>query len=208
MSDLHTRWPLGDGIGFVSLIEHMGNDLTVVNAARVSYGKRSETLTAKDEKLIGYLMRHSHGTPFEHVVFSFRVRAPLFVVQQWERHRIASVNEESGRYIELRPDFYIKDDDRWAAERRINASMAFELYERMLADGVAKEDARTVLPASLYKEFWWSVNARSLMNFLALRNSDHAQLEIRKYAEAIELIFTEITPGIQKAFFLNGRKAP
>ena len=108
MSDaIITSYPMGDGLGFIELIDHMGTDLTIVNAARVSYSKRSEVMDLKAIKLIDYLMRNEHGSPFEHVVFQFRVRAPLYVVQQWERHRIASYNEESGRYIELRTDFAI-----------------------------------------------------------------------------------------------------
>src|ERR1700727_959239 len=103
--------PLSDDISSLELIQVMGDDLSVVNAARVSFGKRSEKMTVKDEKLIGYLMRNQHGTPFEHVAFQFRVRAPLFVVHQWERHRMASYNEESGRYIELRPDYYTPKGD-------------------------------------------------------------------------------------------------
>jgi thymidylate synthase (FAD) len=454
--------PLDDGISSLELIDQMGGDLSVVNAARVSYGKRSEVVTEKDQKLISYLMRNQHGTPFEHVTFQFRVRAPLFVVHQWERHRMAclpasaliatqqprgtvyqkpigkmyedwkngiqthngstpyraklpgnqhpllrtlnletdlvetahavdiyeagvkpvirvelasghvlhctrehliwtsegweqagnlteaalvartghvvrgeplgipsrlregiqfwaaerkheliqpvdlcylceekfayedldldhvvpvaedlaralditnlkpackqchrgktnseqalsrrrrqvlgaryervvstapageemtydiampapwhnfiadgivvhnSYNEESGRYIELRPDFYIKKD-QWQHLRADSARRAFTQYQQMIAEGCSKEDARTVLPASLYKEFWWTVNARSLMNFIELRADDHAQWEIRRYAEVLEEIFKHFCPNLQKAFFLNGRKAP
>jgi thymidylate synthase (FAD) len=147
------------------------------------------------------------NTPFEHVVFQFRVRAPLFVVHQWERHRISSFNEESARYVEMRPDFYIKKD-QWQHLRADSARRAFTQYQQMIAEGCTKEDARTVLPASLYKEFWWTVNARSLMNFIELRADEHAQWEIRRYAEVQEEIFSEVTPGLQAAFFLNGRKAP
>ena len=202
-----TIWPLRDSIGFVSLIRTMGDDLTVVNAARVSYGKQSVQMTVKEEKLIQYLMEHKHGTPFEHVVYQFRVRAPLFVVHQWERHRMASYNEESGRYIELRDDCYIpKTELADVYEDAYREAIA--TYHALLDAGEAKERARLVLPSALYKEFWWTVNARSLMNFLSLRNESHAQEEIRKYAEALEHIFAQRTPKIQRAFADNGRIAP
>jgi thymidylate synthase (FAD) len=199
--------PLGDGISSLELLDQMGGDLSVVNAARVSFGKRSEEFTDKDAKLIRYLINHKHGTPFEHVTFQFRVRAPLFVVHQWERHRVASYNEESGRYIELRPDFYIKPG-QWADRDRDDAAIAYDRYQAKLADGVPKEDARMQLPVSLYKEFWWTVNARSLMNFIELRADSHAQWEIRRYAEALEDIFSRVCPHMAFAFCDNGRKAP
>lgn len=207
--------PLGDDVSSVELIDMLGSDLSVVNAARVSYAKRSEIMAVKDDKLINYLMKHKHGTPFEHVVFQFRVRAPLFVVHQWERHRMASYNEESGRYIELRPDFYTPtaeahNDVPKGAELRMRDHWGdcFELYQELLEDGMSKEHARLVLPVSLYKEFWFTVNARSLMNFLELRNDDHAQWEIRQYAQALEEIFKKQTPAIAAAFTANGRIAP
>jgi thymidylate synthase (FAD) len=206
--DKDTHFPLNDALGFVALIDHLGNDLSVVNAARVSYGKRSEQFTEKDAKLIAYLMRNRHGTPFEHIVYQFRVRAPLFVVAQWQRHRMGSYNEESGRYVELRPDFYVpRDVGRPAIMESANAE-AYATYEALLAEGELFEDARMVLPQSIYKEFWWTVNARSLMNFLMTRNEAHAQKEIRAYAEALEKMFNEVTPHVAKAFVDNGRVAP
>jgi thymidylate synthase (FAD) len=199
--------PLKDGLSAVELIDSMGSDLTVVNAARVSYAKRSDMMALKDEKLINYLAKHRHGTPFEHVTFQFRVRAPLFVVHQWERHRISSFNEESGRYIELRGDFYVKQD-AWAIDRDIHNKMSWSVYKRLLEAGCPKEDARTVLPTSLYKEYWWTVNARSLMNFLMVRNHEDAQEEIVLYAQALEEYFKDTTPVVYKAFTDNGRVAP
>jgi thymidylate synthase (FAD) len=212
-----THYPLADGIGYISLITHMGNDLSVVNAARVSYGKTSEQFTDKDAGLVRYLITHQHGTPFEHITFQFRVRAPLFVVHQWERHRMASYNEESGRYIELRDDFYTPREDRVdlgvngensIALMRSHWRESFRLYQEFRSRGMSNELARIVLPSSLYKEFWWTVNARSLMNFLELRTDEHAQEEIRKYANAIENIFGVITPHTHLAFCDNGRIAP
>ena len=205
-----TLSPLGDGFSAVELVSYMGDDLTVVNAARVSYAKRSDLFTEKGQRLIEYLMRNKHGTPFEHVIYTFRVRAPLFVVHQWERHRVASYNEESGRYIELRGDFYVPDDAPNAAigEYAAAAQEEFARYRRLLELGEPKERARMVLTAQLYKEFWFTVNARSLMNFLELSNDEHAQWEIRQYAIAIEKLFTDVTPAIAAAFAANGRVAP
>jgi thymidylate synthase (FAD) len=199
--------PLGDHKSALELLGYVGSDLTVVNAARVSYAKESAEFSDQDARLIRYLMRNKHGTPFEHVVYQFRVRAPLFVVHQWERHRMASYNEESGRYVELRGDFYIAEDT-WAAEERRYTAAAFAFYRHMLANGAEKERARSVLPSSLYKEFWWTVNARSLMNFLELRTDEHAQREIRLYAQALEEMFAANTPALAAAFRENGRIAP
>ena len=133
-----------DDIGFVELVNHMGDDLTPVNAARVSYAKESKEFTEKDAKLIRYLLRESHGSPFEHCVFQFRVKAPLFVVRQWERHRIASYNEQSGRYVEMEPEFYCPDP-----VIKYVSKEAYRVYRELLADH-KKEYARMVLPLNLY----------------------------------------------------------
>lgn len=209
--------PLGDGISSVELVNSMGSDLSIVNAARVSYGKRSNNWTEKDERLVRYLITHKHGTPFEHITYQFRVRAPLFVVHQWERHRMASYNEESGRYIELRDDFYTPSLTREdlgtdaalsLSNMRDHWRHSFGLYKTLIGRGMSNELARTVLPVSLYKEFWWTVNARSLMNFLELRTDEHAQWEIRQFALAIEQVFSKVTPATHKAWVANGRIAP
>ena len=196
-------YPLKDGIGFVELLDVMGNDLTAVNAARVSYGKTSEQLTDKDIKLIHYLMKHRHGTPFEHATLSFRVKAPLFVVHQWQRHRMASYNEESGRYIELQPEFYTPSNRDKAV-----ADYCYQAYQLKLKEGYSKEDARLVLPVSLYKTFWFTINTRGLMNFLSLRNSFEAQHEIREYAKAVEALWIDVMPETHQAFIDNNRVAP
>lgn len=205
-----TTDPLGDGISSLELLDKMGNDLTIVNAARVSYAKRSEILAVKDSKLIAYLLKNDHGSPFEHVVFQFRVRAPLVVVAQWERHRMASYNEESGRYIELRDDFYIPRDgeEQFNDVYETNRANAWGDYQELLSRGETKERARMVLGTNLYKEFWWTVNARSLMNFLRLRNDDHAQWEIRRYAQELEKLFEQVLPNTYDSFISYGRKAP
>jgi thymidylate synthase (FAD) len=200
-------YPLKDGKGFVELLDSMGNDLTAVNAARVSYNKESAVLDDKAKKLINYLMKNKHGTPFEHNSFTFRIKAPLFVVQQWERHRMASYNEESGRYIEMRPEFYCPagPSQEYYTEK---AESDYGYYRVLLSRGETKERARIVLPLSLYKSFWFTCNARSLMNFLSLRNDDHAQSEIRAYARDIEEIFREVMPETWLAWINNGRRAP
>ena len=195
--------PLKDGISEVELINHMGNDLTVVNAARVSYSKESKEMTPKDAKLIRYLMRNKHGSPFEHVYFTFRVKAPLYVVHQWQRHRMASYNEESGRYIQMQPEFYCPDKGSEEA-----AAHAYDIYVAKMAGGESKESARKVLPTSLYKGFWFTVNSRSLMNFLMTRNDEHAQWEIRQYAKALESSFGAVMPTTCTAFEELGRVAP
>lgn len=209
MSDaIITSYPMNDDLGFIELIDHMGSDLTIVNAARVSYSKRSEVMDLKAMKLIDYLMRNEHGSPFEHVVFQFRVRAPLYVVQQWERHRIASYNEESGRYIELRTDFAIPLGAGHETIYKDAYAVAAATYQWLLEHGETKERARAVLPLALYKEFYVTMNARATMNFLHLRNDPHAQDDIRAYAEAMEEMFSSVLVFTGESFNRHGRKVP
>lgn len=217
--------------GFVRLDAAMADDLSVINAARVSFGTRKEAMDERDEGLIGFLMRERHGTPFEHNAFRFHVRCPIFVMREWIRHRIGSFNELSGRYAKIDEAFYVPavedvrtqvgkpgaytfepvggdvaDRTRAAIESSYRASYA--AYEAMLADGVAREVARTVLPVGVMTEFYWTVNARSVMNFLSLRNQEHAQREIRRYAEAVEALFETRMPATHRAFVAHGRSAP
>jgi thymidylate synthase (FAD) len=210
--------------GQVRLIDSMGNDLSVVRAARVSTGSRPEDASKgeeRDAKLIRYLLKHDHGTPFEHNAFTFYVKAPVFVERQWLRHRIGSFNEISGRYTEYEPEFYVPDRARAQAKRNKQGSVpaedgeldaaldeavrstvdhAFGRYQALLERGVARELARIVLPMNLYTEWYWTVNARSLMNFLALRTQEDAQLEIREYARAVETIWSERMPVTHAAW--------
>ncbi len=218
-------------LGFVRLDAVMADDLSVVNAARVSFGARVDTMDDRNAGLVRFLMRERHGTPFEHNFFRFHIKAPLFVTREWQRHRVGSFNERSGRYSELPDEFYVPaaGDVRTqvgkpgaytfeplagaAAEsvrEGIAASYAesYRRYQELLAAGVAKEVARSVLPVGLYTEFYWSVNARSLMNFLSLRNAPTAQLEIRVYAEAAERHFEHAMPVTHAAFVAQGRTAP
>lgn len=205
--------------GAVTLLNFMGGDDAVVAAARVSNGIRYNEASKgieKDTRLINFLIKHRHGTPFEHSVFQFYVKAPLFVVREWQRHRIASYNEISGRYVEFEPEFYIPEfgripassnkqgsiqpdfDHEWnqlvTKEIRIASDNAFAFYKDILKKNVAKEMARMVLPLNLYTEFYFTINTRSLMNFLSLRGAEDAQWEIRQYAETIKTMFKEKMP--------------
>jgi thymidylate synthase (FAD) len=216
--------------GFVALDGALATDLAVVNGARVSFNQESDEMTDRDAGLIRFLMRERHGSPFEHGYFRFLVKAPLFVVREHHRHRAGhSYNEWSGRYSKMDAEFYVPDfvrtqvgkpgaysfepvDDetREAARREIeeNAARAFEVYERLLDDGVAKEIARTVLPLSTYTKYYWSCNPRSLMHFCALRNHEAAQYEIRQYAEAAESFLERLMPVTHAAFMAAERVAP
>ena len=216
--------------GFLALDGAFASDLAVVNAARVSFNIASEEMSERDEGLIRFLMRERHGTPFEHGYFRFLVKAPLFVVREHHRHRAGhSYNEWSGRYSKLEAEFYVPDnvrtqvgkpgaytfepvepDVRDATREEIEAAAeaAFASYERMLDLGVAKEVARTVLPLAMYTKYFWSCNPRSLMHFCSLRNSEHAQFEIREYARAAESFLERLMPVTHAAFIANGRSAP
>lgn len=206
--------------GFVRFIEMLGDDMSAVQAARVSYGK-GLTNIKRDRKLLFYLIEHDHHTPFEHIVFKFHVKTPIFVMRQWIRHRISSVNERSGRYTEFNEEWYIPEkirtDDNinlqgsnFSSDEKLNSDgvkkieesieRSFEEYRKLREMGVAKELARIVLPVSMYTEFYWTLNVRSLMNFLNLRADGHAQFEIREYAKAIAKIFEEKCPNTYEAF--------
>lgn len=219
--------------GSIELIDSMASDLQVVAAARVSNGALFETASKgeeKDFKLISYLMKHRHGTPFEHSVFTFYIDCPLFVAREWHRHRIASYNEVSRRYTDSEPKFYFPDrmriqdpvNKQGSITLESNAPLSFdtifsikvhvmksvELYNDMLKAGIAREMARIVLPQNMYTQFYFTVNSRSLMNFIELRNSKEAQLEIQQYAQVLETFFAQKMPLTWKAFIENDRKAP
>lgn len=216
--------------GFVRLDGAMADDLSVANAARVSFAKRVEVMSQADEGLIRFLMRERHGTPFEHNAFRFHVKAPIFVAREWFRHRIGSFNEWSGRYSKLEAEFYIPLVQHIRSQVGKPGSYTFEAlpenaedvqeiidesvysswdkYEKLLDMGVAKEQARIVLPVGIYTQFYWTVNARSLMNFLSLRNAEAAQFEIREYAIVIEDMFRQKMPITAEAFVQNERRAP
>ncbi|WP_448517573.1 FAD-dependent thymidylate synthase [Pseudothermotoga sp.] len=189
--------------GFVELIDHMGDDTSVVRAARICHASQPGD-EERDRQLIEFLMKNRHETPFEHVTFTFHVKCPIFVARQWMRHRIASYNELSGRYSEYEDEFYVPGRDR-LDEKSIEKiektyKSAYEAYQELIASGVRREIARMVLPVALYTQFIWTVNARSLMNFLSLRADSHAQWEMQQYALAVAQIFKSICPKSYEAF--------
>lgn len=247
--------------GFVRLDAAMADDLSVVNAARVSFAKRSaldvryetvgdecycedsteacdcfdlvkvESLNDFDSGLIRYLLTHKHGTPFEHNAFRFHVKCPIFVAREWMRHRIGSFNEVSTRYVEMEPDFYVPKEE--AIRRQIGKPGhyvmepfpqdeahgidacfqqayrdAYAMYQNMLSWGVAKELARNVLPLGLMTQFIWTVNLRSLLNFLSLRTHPTALLEIRQEAEEVERLARTVVPVAMTAWGEHGRLSP
>jgi thymidylate synthase (FAD) len=225
----HSHIPVLDK-GSLTLDAALASDLDVVNGARVSFNEASQELTERDEGLIRFLMRERHGSPFEHGYFRFIVKAPLFVVREHHRHRAGhSYNEWSGRYSQMKPEFYVPDfvrtqvgkpgayrfepvDEATRATARAEiegqARAAFDAYERMLEQGVAKEVARAVLPLTTYTRYLWSCNPRSLMHFCSLRNHEAAQFEIRQYAAAAEDFLQSLMPVTHAAFLANGRVAP
>lgn len=227
----------------VELVKQSASDQDIAFAARVStQGERSLGYPETDEKklsgLIGFLMRDRHGSPFEHSVFTFYVKAPIFVWREHMRHRIASYNEESGRYRVLQPEFYIPDAERnllqigkpgaytfesGTSEQRAitlvnyrhSCEEAYKRYDEMIRHGIAKEVARGVLPLTIYSSAYVTINARSLMNFLSLRQNvegqrfpSYPQREIEMVAEKYEKFFKELMPLTYKAFVENGRVAP
>jgi thymidylate synthase (FAD) len=184
-----------------------------------------------DNGLIRFLMRERHGTPFEHNSFRFHVRCPIFVAREWFRHRIGSFNEFSMRYAKATDDFYVpaaedvrtqvgkpgaytfESVDPTVAETTREAiesvyEAAYATYEKLIDAGIAREVARIVLPVGAYTEFFWTVNARALMNFVSLRAAETAQREIRSYADAVESFLAEKMPVTYEAFVANNRTAP
>jgi thymidylate synthase (FAD) len=217
--------------GFVRLDAAMAGDLSVVNSARVSFGRRKEEMDESDEGLIRFLMRDRHGTPFEHNAFRFHIRAPIFVVREWMRHRVGSFNEFSMRYAKATDDFYVPAPEDVRSQVGKPGAYTFETvepelaestretlesvyrtayaaYEELVEAGIAREIARCALPVGAYTEFFWTVNARALMNFVSLRAAETAQREIRRYAEAVESFLAEKMPVTYEAFVANDRTAP
>ena len=222
---LYTAKPVLDH-GFVRVIDYMGDDAAICQAARVSYGKGTKSVQ-NDEGLIRYLMRHWHSTPFEMCELKLHVKLPVFVARQWIRHRTANVNEYSARYSILDREFYIPAPDQMAAQSVINnqgrgealqgeeaarvldilkgdSMRAYDHYEEMISQdgqqGLARELARMNLPANIYTQWYWKVDLHNLFHFLRLRADSHAQYEIRVYAEAICDIVADWVPAAYKAF--------
>ncbi len=210
--------------GLVRLVDHMGSDLSIVRAARVSYDAdwRAGDDEGKDAKLISYLMKNRHTSPFESVSFTFEIKAPIFVLRQWHRHRTWAYNEVSARYSELPEEFYVPAVEQITTQSSSNKQMrtddqhcqadlwrgaiiaagadAFGLYQDMLADGVPRELARSVLPVGTYSHMFATVDLHNLMHFLKLRLHSHSQYEIRVYAEAMLKLIEPIVPVSVAAF--------
>ncbi len=183
--------------GFVHLVEHMGGDAAVIRNARRCWRSESKSEEDADRKLLRHLIKKGHKTPFEAMVFTFDVKAPLFVARQWFRHRIASYNEESLRYCVANREYYIPEDlegellEAWVQQNEA----AFDFYYELVNTyKMRREKARSVLPVGIYTNFYWTVNGSSLMNFLMLRTAPDAQYEIRMYAEAILELVKEVAP--------------
>jgi thymidylate synthase (FAD) len=208
--------------GFVALVDYMGNDAAIVQAARVSYG--SGTKSVRDDRgLIRYLMRHRHTTPFEMVEFKFLVRLPIFVARQWVRHRTASLNEASYRYSIAPDEFEVPLPEevrhqsvtnrqgrggalpeevvaRFRSDLEAVARDAYAAYRRALDAGVARETARLLLPVAYYTQWYWKTNLWNLLHFLSLRLDPHAQEEIRFYAAELARIGRLVCPVAFEAF--------
>ncbi len=197
--------------GFVILEEVMGGDDTIVRCARVSTGASGDP--EKDRKLIHYLMEHDHATPFESVVFRFHIKCPLFVARQWFRHRIASYNEYSLRYRSAIEDYYVPSEvltDEELDEYKKVMDRSLEYYKSVIERSRSlptmperrrvREVARGVLGTAFYTEFFWTINFRSLMNFLRLRLDEGAQYEIRQYAKVIKEMVAPHLPWAMEAF--------
>ncbi len=212
--------------GFVRVIDYMGDDAAICQAARVSYGKGTRSVS-DDRGLIRYLMRHWHSTPFEMCEIKLHVKLPLFVARQWIRHRTANVNEYSARYSILDREFYLPAREHLAAQSTVNnqgrgallgdeeaarvleilksdAARCYDHYEEMISDegkqGLARELARMNLPANIYTQWYWKVDLHNLFHFLRLRADAHAQYEIRAYAETIARIVADWVPAAWGAF--------
>lgn len=210
--------------GFVRLVDYMGGDNAIVQAARVSYGAGTKSVS-KDRELIRYLMRNRHTSPFEMVEFKFHVKLPIFVARQWIRHRTANVNEYSGRYSVMKNEFYLPEASRLAMQSKTNMqgseenstfsgedaeiilagmedaqSKAYREYDALIESGLTRELARINLPLSTYTEWYWKIDLHNLLHFLRLRLDYHAQKEIAVYGEAIADIVKAVCPLTYEAF--------
>lgn len=224
----------GDSIGKVEYVQHMGDDLTIVNAARVSFGKEKNELDNRDKKLIKYLINHQHTSTLEHNVVTFRFTVPLFVRAQHHRHRTWSYNEISRRYTEINLNFYEPKTFRTQHKSNRQASnldtidpviwpdladpdygttasnairnhhqRSIQLFNKLLKEGVCREQARGVLPQNMYTEYYGSVNLNNLIKFISLRTHDGAQWEIQKVAIACHDIASELWPHAMSHFKLE-----
>lgn len=209
--------------GFVRLVDYLGGDTRIVQAARVSYGDGTKTVR-EDAALIDYLLRNRHTSPFEQVILTFHVKMPIFVARQWIRHRTARLNEISGRYSVMRDEFYVPGESEVRFQSRrdrqgrsaetvpeelrgrviellaADQSETYSHYEALLEDGIARELARINLPLSLYTEMYWQIDLNNLFHFLRLRMDWHAQYEIRAYGDAMAAAARAVAPMAYAAF--------
>ena len=208
--------------GFVRLVDSMGGDDAIVQAARVSYGKGTSKVS-QDRGLIRYLMRHRHTTPFEMVEFKFHCKMPIFVARQWVRHRTANINEYSLRYSEARDEFYYPDPENIQFQSALNkqgrmgevpaelkqkvqdyfkeiSERSFAIYSELNEAGVARELARSILPVNLYTEWYWKNDLHNLLHFIGLRSDSHAQYEIRVFSDAMAEAVKAVAPFAWEAY--------
>ncbi|HBM17037.1 MAG TPA: FAD-dependent thymidylate synthase [Lentisphaeria bacterium] len=208
---------LGDQ-GWIGLIDMMGTEATIVNAARVSFGKIKQTMDDKDIELLKYLIENKHTSPLEHIVFTFSVHCPLFVRGQWHRHRTWSYNEISRRYTDFDLTFYVPSQLREQSKSNRQASVegssikdselkaqidkhnkgSLDFYNYLISKGVCREQARGVLPQNMMVTFWATVDLSNLLHFLELRDHSHAQWEIREYGKAIKELIAPYLPNLAK----------
>ena len=214
--------------GFIEVVDSLGNDLTVVNSARVSFGKRKKYWDKSDARLVRYLAKHKHYSPFRHLQVQFHIKAPEFVMRQWYKHVVGiettsnsstkdhAWNEISGRYVEYdefyEPTIYRKqsEDNKQASEGQFEGddikdveghwtrahNMSLTAYENLINAGMAKEQARCILPLTLYTEVYWTASFQAIMNFIELRNEKTAQIEIQEYAKALLELMNDTFPKI------------
>jgi len=210
--------------GFIRLVDYMGGDARIVQAARVSYGKGTKT-KREDRGLINYLMRNQHTSPFEQVILTFHCKMPLFVARQWVRHRTARLNEISGRYSVMENEFYVPDTNQIRYQSKDNKQgrnqedevpielqqkvldiikkghqRSYEEYQKMLDENIARELSRINLPLSLYTQWYWQIDLHNLFHFLKLRMDEHAQWEIRQYAKVMSEMTQKVAPMAFEAF--------
>ena len=206
--------------GFIRVVDYMGDDAAIVQAARVSYGTGTKTVS-EDAGLINYLMRHKHTTPFEMCEIKLHVKLPIFVARQWIRHRTGSFNEYSARYSILDNEFYVPTKENLGVQSstnkqgrenvlrraetlaeniKVHSEDCYDMYRALLENKVVRELARMVLPVNCYSQWYWKVNLKNLLDFLNLRTDPHAQYEIRVYAEEIEKILSQWLPITYSAY--------
>ncbi|THB62571.1 MAG: FAD-dependent thymidylate synthase [Spirochaetaceae bacterium] len=226
---LDKEYPVLDK-GFIRLVDYMGGDDRIVQAARVSYGEGTKTVR-EDAGLIRYLLRNEHTSPFEQVVFTFHAKMPVFVARQWVRHRTARLNEISGRYSVMKDEFYLPEAEKVASQSTDNKQgrndepvspkeaaeiiatleqgqqVAYHSYQQLIGHGLARELARINLPLSMYTEWYWQIDLHNLLHFLRLRLDPHAQYEIRAYAEIMLEIAKKVCPLAVEAFEEHRRGA-